>query len=582
MGHRWPPERLSMPDILIVKDSSTLIPKIGITAQERTTWMMDFAIYDIGAAGQKLGPYGPLNAKRKTASLSVEVDGAGAPIRTLTPEGSLIAYADVAVTNARPTIAGFGDSFLNQGWYGWRAPWGRAESTTLSGIQYIGMERKASNSAHTLSYNASDRSCSFDGGPSVPLVDGFQIIPGPTELTGCAIIVRTAILSASNGTLTCTRSGTRPDEAIGGNSALYWFGILSNQGYVVRGYGHSGGWSMDGPSIIARAEDFDAFILNYHTNDIQGGSTLAQLQARTIVNLEIAYAKARAKKGIVNGCCPFRSGWTTAQSEIADAFNRWLPGALKAYPGVVARFPWARLISEAGNAANTALMNVDNVHPDDPAAQLAGKDWADYFGSVLPGTPIDFGSALGVYSATNLSGNRLLNPNPAGDTSGRPTGWNALSVDANGSATVSKVARTDGVAGSWARITGSATADGATHSYTLPQALFVGAPANGDIVQAFVEVRVSGAGQMLPYLVMPEIKGGSVVAYCRANNSASKALALSDWTGVIALPPYVWSDNAGTPGIDLRVGQRLLNGASGAILDIGRIWVGTPAELTIA
>mgnify|MGYP000855959511 FL=1 len=490
--------------------------------------------------------------------------------------------AELVVTGAsRPIIAAFGDSFLNQGWYSWRAPWGRSESTTLSGIQYIGMERKVSNAAHTLSYNAADRTCSFDGGPSVPLVDGFQTIPGPTALTGCGIIVRTAILSASNGSLTCTRSGSRPDEVIGGNSALYWLGIFANQGYVIRGYGHSGGWSMDGTSIIARAEDFDAFILNYHTNDIQGGSTLAQLQARVIALLDVAYAKSRAKKGIVNGCCPFRSGWTTAQSEIADAFNRWLPGALKAYPGVVARFPWARLISEAGNAANTALMNADNVHPDDPAAQLAGKDWADYFGAVLPGTPFDFGSALGVYSATNLSGNRLLNPNPAGDTSGRPTGWNALSVDANGSATVSKVARTDGVAGSWARITGSATADGATHSYTIPQAMFVGAPTNGDIVQAFVEVRMSGAGQMLPYLVMPEIKGGSVVAYCRANNSAAKAVAISDWSGIVALPPYVWSDTAGTSGIDLRIGQRLMNGASGAVMDIGRIWIGTPQEFSV-
>ena len=111
--------------------------------------------------------------------------------------------------------------------------------------------------------------------------------------------------------------------------------------------------------------------------------------------------------------------------------------------------------------------------------------------------------------------------------------------------------------------------------------MFTGVPANGDVVQAFVEVRLSGANQMLPYLIASDLRGGSAAAYCRANNAASKALALTDWSGVIALPPYVWSDNAGTPGIDLRIGQRLLTGASGAALDIGRIWIGSPTEFSM-
>lgn len=498
-------------------------------------------------------------------------------------EGTTWAGQPVAVAGAsRPIIAGFGDSFLNQGWYSWRAPWGRSEFTSLSGIQFIGMERKVSNAAHTLSYNAVDRTCSFDGGASVKLVDGFQIVPGPTASTGCGIIVRTAILSASNGSLTCTRSGTRPDEIIGANSSLFWLGVLSNQGYLVRSYGHSGGWALDGPSIIQRADDFDGFILNYHTNDIQGGSTLAELQSRTIVNLDALYAKSRAKKGIVNGCCPFRSGWTAAQSEIADAFNRWLPGALKAYPGVVAQFPWSILIDDTGAAGNSAMINADNTHPDDPAAFLAGKGWADHFANVLPGTPFDFGAAVGGYSASNPNGNMLLNPNPAGDTSGRPTGWDALTVDALGSATVSKVARTDGVAGSWARITGAASTGNATHSFRIPPAMFRATPQIGQFLQMFVEVKLSGAPQMVPTVVLGDAQGGSLVAYSRVNNSASKNLPAVEWQGVIATPAYMWSDTPGAATIDLRVGMRLLNGVSGAILDIGRIWIGTPAELTIA
>ena len=145
------------------------------------------------------------------------------------------------------------------------------------------------------------------------------------------------------------------------------------------------------------------------------------IAARVIALLDVAYAKSRAKKGIVNGCCPFRSGWTTAQSEIADAFNRWLPGALKGLPGVVARFPWARLISEAGNAANTALMNADNVHPDDPAAQLAGKDWADYFGAVLPGT-VRFRLCAGRLQRNQSERQPSAEPEPSRGYVGSPNG----------------------------------------------------------------------------------------------------------------------------------------------------------------
>lgn len=539
-----------------------------------TSKSQDFGPYDAHAKLIITAVSGPVNYQIRQGLSPVLVDD---EYRLLGPDGRPIGYGGAS----RPVIAGFGDSFLNQGWYGWLVPWARDETTTLPGIQFVGMERKVGSGAHTLNYRASDRSCSFDGGAYVALVDGFQIIPGPADKTGCGIIVRTVILSAANGSLACTRkvTQTRPDEIAGGNSSLYWMNVFAGQGYVVRGYGHTGGWTIDGLSIIARSEPFDAFILNYHTNDIEGGSTLAQLQQRTIALLDAAYAKSRAKVGIINGCCPFRSGWSTAKSEIADAYNRWLPSLLKSYPGVVARYPWVLMISEAGNAANTLLMNGDNIHPDDPMAQIAGKQWADYFGIVLPGTPIDFGAALGVYSATNPGGNRLLNPHPAGNNSGRPTGWNALAAGTGG-ATASKVARTDGVPGEWARITGNATADNVEHSFTIPQAMFVGAPANGDIVQAFVEVRCSGAGQMLPYLILSDAKDATVV-YCRANRIANKALQITEWTGVMALPPYEWSDTAGTPTVDLRVGQRPVNGASGVITDFGRALVCTPEEFSI-
>lgn len=481
---------------------------------------------------------------------------------------------------ARPTIAGFGDSFLAYGWYNWYVPWGRNESTTLPGIGFVGMERKVSNSAHTLSFDAATRTCTFDGGPATPLVNGFQIIPGASSKTGCGIFVRLATLG-TNGTLTCTRAGSNANETVFGNSALWWLGVFSRQGYLIRNYAHSGARLADVPSVVDRAADFDGFILNAHTNDIDDGVPLSTMQARLIAALDGLYAKSLAKVGIVNGCCTYRAGWSAAKAEVADAYNRWLPGALRAYPGVTAQFPWARMVNDAGTGANAALMNSDLIHPDDSMQQLAGKDWADFFAKVLPGTPWDFGSGLGVHSASNPSGNRLKNPNPAGNVSGRPIDWGALSVGSQ-SATASKVARTDGVAGEWARITGTSIADGHQNFFTLPEALFTSVPADGEEIQFFVEVQASGS-QMVPLVFLTELKGGQVVAYSRVMQVATKALPLAEWSGVIALPPYLRSDAAGAPSsIDVRLGQRLLNGSTNVPLDFGRMWVGTPPEFTIA
>ena len=97
-------------------------------------------------------------------------------------------------STSRPTIAMFGHSYVQLGWYGWYVPWQRNESTSLSGINFTGMERKVASGAHTLNYSAATKTCSFDGGPATALVNGFQIIPGPTASTGCGITVKMDIL----------------------------------------------------------------------------------------------------------------------------------------------------------------------------------------------------------------------------------------------------------------------------------------------------------------------------------------------------------------------------------------------------
>lgn len=76
-----------MPDILIIKDQNTLVPRFGITADERIALMRRFAIYDVGADGSRTGPFGPTNPASDTVRALVALNPYGTPERITTPDG---------------------------------------------------------------------------------------------------------------------------------------------------------------------------------------------------------------------------------------------------------------------------------------------------------------------------------------------------------------------------------------------------------------------------------------------------------------------------------------------------------------
>lgn len=490
-----------------------------------------------------------------------------------------IAMATVSNGRARPVINLYGDSFQERGWFNWIAPVARNESTTLPGISVIGMQRKIGATVTNLTYNATNKSVTFGSGPETVLMDGVQLIPGATVKTGVLIRVRKVLLAATDGVLVCTPvAGV--NELVLPNSIGFWLNTFAGQGYVLKNYGHSSGQLVDQPGIIDRSTACDGWALNIGTNDIVNGDSLSTIQGRFIVALDRLYAKAR--KGIVNAVTLQRTEYTTGMKEIAEQLNRWLPVILDNYPGVAFKNPWVRMSDATGVAAWT-VMTSDGLHPDEPAAQLCGWDWFQHFDRVLPGTPWDFGAGNGVWSATNPNGNRLLNPNPVGNVSGVPTGWTFTATTATGSATSAKEARTDGVAGEWAVITGSASADQTPHYYTLDSAtagLFVtgSVPAPGELVQLFVEVKVTGALQMCPGPRAARLTGTTLNAYSRISFASVKPLQMTDWSGVIATPPFEFdsTDNA----MRILLQQFLLNGASNAKTYFGRVWFGTPVEPT--
>lgn len=61
-----------MADILVQKDANNLIPKLGISAAERTAWAVDYTIYDINADGSKGTAVGPTRTRAKTGAVTVD------------------------------------------------------------------------------------------------------------------------------------------------------------------------------------------------------------------------------------------------------------------------------------------------------------------------------------------------------------------------------------------------------------------------------------------------------------------------------------------------------------------------------
>lgn len=486
-----------------------------------------------------------------------------------------------SLTTKNKTIAGFGDSFIRRG-YAWFVPWTLTKSGSVMGISSIqGLERSAGAGTFNLVYTAATRSVSWNGGPSTVLVDGFQIIPGPTASSGVGVGVNTFYLPGTDGSIAITRAGTRPDELLGGSNVLVWINRLSQQSYKIKNYAHGSGQLTSAATVARRASNFDFAVVNYGTNDISAGRTLVQMQDDTLAFLAVIYPKCL--NAIFFEIPVLQSGFTLAQKEQAHQYNVWLRALFRStFNNYVTVASWERFSDDTGGAIR-ALMSTDSIHPSDVAVQLAAMDCVSYINNAIAPIPFGFNLTAGNYSAANKYGNRFANTFPAGNVAGAPTNWSAPSLGTGVTSTPTKVARIDGVAGDWARLTSSGTTDNqaATYNPAAGGAAYVASstPAGGESVQAFVEVAVSGA-QMQPTLRIEARTAAATAAFSLArgdNFLAATGLIIPSWSGIICTAPFVWDSS--WDGYSLWIQQYLHNGASAAVLDIGRVFFGYSPDL---
>lgn len=208
---------------------------------------------------------------------------------------------------------------------------------------------------------------------------------------------------------------------------------------------------------------FDADILNMSPrpgwlvlepgpND-QTSVTTPQTSAQSIANITAMLTKCRSAGIRVVLCTVTPSSYmvTTAMRQNRATVNEWIrKTAPVLFPGVVI-CDWASAVTDptSGGASTTYFKNETGnfVHPNNRGAAIMGQYLAAALGEVLPDVDVLGGDPSDPY---NLIANSFM----AGNTGGLATGVSVTKLDGTAAdVAVSKVPRSDGVAGEWQQVT---------------------------------------------------------------------------------------------------------------------------------
>lgn len=301
------------------------------------------------------------------------------------------------------------------------------------------------------------------------------------------------------------------------------------------------------------ASDVGWVDLTIGTNDVVATST-AYAKFVTDYGLLVDRAIAAGKRLMLTPILPRTAGMDAAKRRLAGRFNDYIWSRHNPKRGVYVTDPtpaWADY-SSTGPRAN---FTYDGLHPSAQGAYWIAKVKADVINQALPAIDRLFDNSDNVWNADNPTGNLLANGMMAGTggalansaTGSVPTSWTGTRASGGQAMTVafSKVAHTSLTGLEWAAMTlgGTSTADGLSTAILRQDYSLSGTPiAAGDIVEAFVDVEISGqsnvqAVTMLSRLIM---SGNYTVEDGLGGNSASllipEGITLS---GVLRTPRLV-------------------------------------------
>lgn len=269
----------------------------------------------------------------------------------------------------------------------------------------------------------------------------------------------------------------------------------------------------------------DICVVQGGTNDIGQGRTAEQVEAAAAA----LHAHLHAA-GIKTVACDTTTSasWTSAQLDIADAYNTWLAGYAAATEGVIAHAAWNDDFADVDRYPVESYVS-DGTHPTADGAAVLGyvlaaelKAYADIIPEkwLLPNEP-----------GTQL----VANPYMTGNVAGVATGWE-LYPPAGGACTGTKVARTDGVSGEWQQVEVTSNPDHLGIRFQRP--IETGF-SEGDVVRAAIEFEVDPGATWNGglYACLRDISTGTFVAD-NYETSAEANMTLPPADGVLLTPEY--------------------------------------------
>ena len=321
--------------------------------------------------------------------------------------------------------------------------------------------------------------------------------------------------------------------------ALSWAKYkLDSRIHLVKNAGVAGQRS---DNIAARVTDITGLnpkpdwciVADWATNDVlTDTNTSAQIIANgnTIVNALLA----AGVRPVLCTILPTTGFNTTARKTTVSLVNEWVRSQAST-SGVVVFDPVPVFVNPADGFPATN-MSRDGTHMTDLGGQTVGMALAEAMRPHISGSP---NLASSNVDTQNISLNPMMlgtaGTFSAGVTGSMADSWNAAWSGAAGVAAVSKVARTDGIAGEWQQITLSSLGELWTRQITLTSGWSV-----GETVQLEAEIQTdSNWSSVTKLMAYVSFVGSTNVAFDLYVTDATPPSLVSPGTGVLRTPRLV-------------------------------------------
>ncbi len=557
-------------------------------------------------------------AQSEYSPLRIKLSEAGVGLGLVGPDGTevaaleaLAAHGFAAETNVplRPsrTVAFFGDSITNAPGqamlFGYRVNTFADSGTNIAVGNILWADPETPSGAGTLTYNQVTRLLSWaafgeSAGTAVDVSrSGIYYLPSSVAGHGLTVVIDGSNSSYATGTASATVAANGNQYQAIYNSRGFapvslmiagpsWdFAAASVYPYGLACGGMPGYGSAALVSAIWQTSQIhaDADVICIGTNDVASGLAAAVIIDNIKAFVASRFAAGTKSVGVMT--IPPKDANTATMNKVRSQVNRWMFDYAKAIPGLTV-LDTAAAITDPSNAHYVTNFSADGIHPSNLGAFAMAKvvaawlvslykdcqflpDYGDLwdatynpYGSLIPAAGYNSFEGTGGTAGTGASGTV-----PANYTVNRDVGSAITAV-------CSKVARTDGVPGSWFQVElANATASSSPWErirlfpQTNYQLLSTYGLAAGDLVELLAEVNIpASSGLVFLDAVISWATVSGRFIQCNTDVIVGNNSALTDAPGKLWLrSPKGASIPVGATGFSVTFRQGTINGGTATI-----------------